>query len=202
MRLPSMNPGRCGRALPGVWLILAGGAVLLLALMWYGPKATREISVPLPDLRLEPLTGGSPAVSLADLKGKVTLLNFWGTWCPPCRQEMPHLAALGQQYRDRHDFQLLAVSCGPPAGDEDRESLREATQSFVDSLDTPLPTYTDPDFYTRQKIDAAVGLSGYPTTLLLDRQGAIRRVWEGYVPGTEREMALAVANLLTESGSD
>jgi thiol-disulfide isomerase/thioredoxin len=194
-----MNPLRSGRAAPGLWLVFAGLAVLLAAAYWYRSRPTSPWpSQPLTGLRFEPLTGNAAPVSSSDLLGKVALVNFWGTWCPPCRQEMPHLAALHEQYRDRDDFRLLAVSCGPPGSDENPDDMREATQAFISTLSTPLPTFIDPDFQSRLKVDAAVGLRGYPTTLLLDRQGVIRRVWVGYQPGTEQEMGLAVANLLVE----
>ncbi len=80
------------------------------------------VGKPLPRLELVGLTGGAEPVTLADLRGKVTLVNFWGTWCPPCRDELPHIAAIYHKYRDRDDVRVLAVSCG--RGLEDVAQLR------------------------------------------------------------------------------
>src|SRR5690606_2449051 len=108
----------------------------------------------------EPLT-------LADLQGKVALVNFWGTWCPPCRAELPHLAKLRQKLADRSDFHLLAVSCGE-GGPEDLMELEVSTRVYLEHAKIDLPTYADPDKKTRNAFDSVSGLKGYPTTFLLD----------------------------------
>ena len=79
--------------------------------------------------------GSLPIVSLDDatipvpsLTGKVTLLNFWGTWCPPCRKELPGLVRISQRLNEEPRFQLIAVSCG--SGGDDANLARETT-SFL-----------------------------------------------------------------------
>ena len=74
--------------------------------------------------RLEPLTGESQPASLDDLSGRVVLVNFWGTWCPPCRAEFPHIVELNAEFAGRDDFRLYAVSCGSMTRDEDLRALR------------------------------------------------------------------------------
>ncbi len=92
----------------GYWLLTAPQRNL--------PNPTKQHGVGnrLADLNLLPLTGDSRPVSLRNLKNKVVLLNFWGTWCPPCRAELPHLAELRKRYAAQEAFRLLAVSY--PAG--------------------------------------------------------------------------------------
>ncbi|MEN6450625.1 MAG: TlpA disulfide reductase family protein [Thermoguttaceae bacterium] len=163
------------------------------------PKATERPGVGrrLADLSLLPLTGDSSEVSLRDIKGKVVLLNFWGTWCPPCRKELPHMAELRKRFEAQTAFQLLAVSC-PGDGDDDVQSLRENTEALLKRLAIELPTYRDPNSITLSAVDAAIGFQAYPTTLLLDRSGVIRAIWVGYRPGVETEMEQEIGKLLDE----
>ena len=107
------------------------------------PETHAGVGEPLPYLELLPLTGGQPPVGRQDLAGHVTLLNFWGTWCPPCRAELPHMAELRERYAGREAFRLLAVSC-PAAGEpDDVQSLREDTEALLKRLHLDLPTYYD-----------------------------------------------------------
>ncbi|NLX98567.1 MAG: TlpA family protein disulfide reductase [Rhodopirellula sp.] len=179
--------------------------MLLLAVVLYGylPKIRelREkqggVGKPLSALQLHPLTGAAEPVTLAELHGKVVLVNFWGTWCPPCRAEIPHLAKLRTKLIDRSDFRLLAVSCGE-GGPEDLVELEAATQAYLEHARIDLPTYADPERTTRGAFDHAAGLNGFPTTFLLDREGVIRAVWEGYAPGLVDTMEARVLELLRE----
>ncbi|NIL98561.1 MAG: redoxin domain-containing protein, partial [Planctomycetales bacterium] len=82
----------------------------------------------LPTLQLRALTTGWGDVQLSDLRGNVVLLNFWGTWCGPCRQELPHLADIYARFGTRKDFRLLAVSCGLKGDDRDLAALGRETR--------------------------------------------------------------------------
>jgi len=149
----------------------------------------------LSTIALEPLTGSAGPVRAEDLQGKVVLLNFWGTWCPPCRQEFPHLTALAERYGNRPEFRFLSVSCGAGPS-EDAAELRSETEAFLEKQGADLATYHDPGAVTRKSVDAAAGFQGYPTTVLLDGSGVIRGMWVGYYPGVEKEIDRAVAKLL------
>jgi cytochrome c biogenesis protein CcmG/thiol:disulfide interchange protein DsbE len=152
-------------------------------------------------LHVEPLTGESTDVYLEELQGKVTVVNFWGTWCPPCRLEFPHVVAMHKKYSDRDDFTLLAVSY-PSQGPLDVDELRGDTRAFLSSQNTTMPTYVDP----RQSLIGAAQLAlgdggfGFPTTLVLGRDTTIRGVWEGYATGMERDIEALVEELLSEPG--
>ena len=148
----------------------------------------------LSQLDLQPLVGVQRSVTLGDLTGRVVLLNFWGTWCPPCRVEFPHLVAIREKFRDQTAFKFLSVSCPPPGERVDLEKLRYKTNFFLQQFNVEMPIYADPDLISHN----AVGLEGYPTTLIIDRRGAIRRVWTGYMPGYEVEMEELVSKLLEE----
>ena len=97
--------------------------------------------------------------SLTDYRGKVVLLNFWATWCAPCREEMPSLDAL-QAELGGDDFQVVAIAAGhnPPA----------AIQKFLtEAKIANLPVRLDP----RQGLAREMGVMGMPVTVLIDRDG-------------------------------
>jgi cytochrome c biogenesis protein CcmG, thiol:disulfide interchange protein DsbE len=103
---------------------------------------------------------GKPA-TLADLRGKVVVLNFWASWCPPCVEETPSLNALQQQLAPLGGM-VLAVSV-----DEQDSEYRK----FIDEYHVIFPTYRDP----AQKIASVYRTGGYPETYIINRQGRIER---------------------------
>jgi cytochrome c biogenesis protein CcmG, thiol:disulfide interchange protein DsbE len=159
-----------------------------------GPAIGRRLEF----LALEPLTGESQVVSLGDLEGHVTLVNFWGTWCPPCRREFPHIVELAAEFAQQSDFRLYAVSC-PAQGEDDLEALRQDTRAFLEAAKANLPTYADPSAASRRALGLLLEdgqFPGYPTTLLVDRRGTIRGMWVGYENGAERSMASLIEQAL------
>jgi thiol-disulfide isomerase/thioredoxin len=170
--------------------LAAALAVLTIALVML--RRETPLDVPLTKLELTPLTGSAGPVTLADLKGRVALVNFWGTWCPPCRQEFPHIVELERSFRDAPDFKLLAVSVG---NGEAPQELRANTLEFLKHTGAEnFVTYTDPDSVTMAAVSDALHSGGFvfPTTIVVDREGIIRALWRGYRPGVEGEMAAAV----------
>lgn len=193
-----------------LWIFLALVAALVFGYLLVGgrsrvPSGTEgpAIGRHLPYLQLEGLTGGAKSVSLDDLTGRVTLLNYWGTWCPPCRREFPHIVDLAEKFGGHDDFRLYAVSCGQ-GSDESPDALRGETAAFLKSNQVSLPTFADQNAASRQAMTVALGLDGfgYPTTLVLDRQGVIRGFWVGYEPGTEREMQSLIEELLQKPAAE
>jgi thiol-disulfide isomerase/thioredoxin len=164
------------------------------------PEVHSGVGQRLPLLELRPLTGDAPPISLADVQNHVTLLNFWGTWCPPCRNELPHIAALRQRFAGQEAFRLLAVSCPPGGQADDVQSLQEDTAALLKRLGLDLPTYYDPGDATQTALGSVIDFEGYPTTVLLDRHGVIRAVWAGFRPGVETEMERFISTLLDEAG--
>ncbi|HEV3338872.1 MAG TPA: TlpA disulfide reductase family protein [Pirellulales bacterium] len=189
------------RRVPWLWIALAAAAGLLFfrsALTTHAGEGKKLVS-----LSLEPLTFAGDRLALDDLKGKVVVLNFWGPWCPPCRRELPHVAELASHYAGNSRCRVLAVSCG--YGEPDPVSslpeLKEQTDEVLASMGLKLAVYADPDARTRGAVSEAVKFSGYPTTLVLDPQGVIRKVWTGYAEGDEQALAELVAALLEEKSA-
>jgi len=179
-------------ALVGYWLLRLPPQTAV------NPELQQGVGRLLPFLELQPLTGDSRRTSLDDLRGHVTLLNFWGTWCPPCRDEIPHLAAIQERCAGQKAFQLLAVSYPPGGQTDDFASLGEETTALLGRLKVDVPTYFDPDARTLSAAGRLTNSPGFPTTLLLDRRGVIRAVWIGYRPGSETEMEQWIGDLLDE----
>ncbi len=173
------------------------------------PESYQGVGELLPLLELEPLTGRSSQLSLIDLQGDVVLLNLWGTWCPPCREELPRLAELRQRFAGQSAFRLVSVSYPSMGQGDDLRSLRENTETLLHRLNVDMPVYWDPGDATRAAVDrvlpsaadAASGVSLFPTTVLLDRDGVIRAVWIGYRPGVETEIERCVDRVLSESST-
>jgi peroxiredoxin len=127
-----------------------------------------------------PLRGEAPDFSLTDLDGvtvqlteqtvqnQIVLVNFWATWCAPCRLELPQFETLYEKHREE-GLQILAVNVGETE-DEVREYLAEHPVSF--------PVLFDPNnvVATRYRVDA------FPTTVILDAQGQVQDVVEGLDP--------------------
>jgi cytochrome c biogenesis protein CcmG/thiol:disulfide interchange protein DsbE len=191
------RPSRVGGR-PGLWLLVVAGAILGCQHSSPPHPAVGRRVGPLPILPIATLVGRDAASRPAPprLDGRVTLLNFWGTWCPPCRRELPGLARLAGRLASEPRFQLVAVSCG--AGDADEIALETvdflARQRFV----PPLEAWVFGDGLGATVFSQAYGLAAFPTTYLIGPDGRVRRVWEGYRPRDEAEMAAAIVELLKE----
>jgi thiol-disulfide isomerase/thioredoxin len=148
--------------------------------------------------------GSLPLVSLADrsrpppaFSGRVTLLNFFGTWCMPCRRELPGLARLAERLRSEPAFQLVAVSCGA-GGPDDPDRLAALTSQFLAEQRLAIDAWADPEGRTRVIFQAAYGFDSFPSTYLIGPDGRIRAAWSGYRQRDEADMARAVVAALKE----
>jgi len=132
------------------------------------------------------------------LEGRVTLLNFWGTWCPPCRRELPGMVRLANRLADEPRFQLVAVSCGTGPRD-DLDVIRGETLAFLRERKLDLVPWADPDGRTRFQFAATMDFSAYPTTYLIGPDAIVRQVWVGYRSRDEADIAAAVVAMLRET---
>ncbi|WP_211235994.1 TlpA disulfide reductase family protein [Leisingera aquimarina] len=105
------------------------------------------------------LADGAGTASLEDYKGKVVLLNFWATWCAPCRKEMPQLSELQEEFGGE-DFEVLTIATG-------RNSPAGIQKFFDENGISNLPRHQDP----KQALAREMAVIGLPITVLLDRDG-------------------------------
>ncbi len=178
--------------------MLAGGvliAVLFIALIWTltgrdgsDTPAIGEVNRPAPDFTL-PLAGGGE-VALSDYRGDVVLLNFWATWCEPCRREMPALQASYEALRDQ-GFVIIGVNLA------DNEYAQGRTEediiTFAEQYGVTYPIALD----VEGEVANAYRLFPLPTSYFVDAQGQIRYVRVGEI--TADEVAALFAKLQQES---
>jgi thiol-disulfide isomerase/thioredoxin len=135
-----------------------------------------------PDFTLPSLDG--PNLRLREQRGQVVMINFWASWCGPCRTEMPHLSRLYDKYRNS-GFTVLAVNI-----DEDpRKAAGLAKQ-----LGMKFPVLLDSD----KKVSRLYDLGTMPSTVLVDRDGRVRYVHRGYRDGYEDTYDKQIRELLRE----
>jgi thiol-disulfide isomerase/thioredoxin len=138
-------------------------------------------AVAAPDFTLPALSGGS--VRLADLRGKAVVVNFWATWCVPCRAEMPTLEDLYRRYKGE-GLEVLAVNL-------DRLSVA-GVEAFMREVKLSFPILLDPDWSTTR----LYGVMGLPTTYLVDRTGQVVVREVGERDWTDEVARAAVSRLL------
>jgi thiol-disulfide isomerase/thioredoxin len=123
-------------------------------------EATIKEKKPAPEVNVTSLK--NVPLKLSDLKGKVVLLNFWATWCPPCREEIPSMMKLNSAMAGK-PFQMVAVSID--------EGGVPAIEAFFKESGFNLPTYTDPD----GKAVKTYGVTGVPETFIIDKNGILMK---------------------------
>lgn len=163
------------------------GALALIGLplyLWLRPPAwVSQESHPVPPFTAEVIGGGT--LDEQSLRGKVVLINFWATWCPFCRHEMPAMQAFYQDHKE-HGFEILAISIENEAAPV-AHFMREAGYGFPAAL-------------VNASITQAFGsIDRIPTSFIIDRQGLIRYRIAGQVHGAR--LRRLIEPLLEERGS-
>jgi peroxiredoxin len=156
---------------------LAAALAVLSAPLASGAVATQGSA---PDFTLKSMSG--PNLRLAEQRGRVVMVNFWATWCGPCRQEMPQLDRLYQKYKSS-GFVLLGVNV-----DED---VRKATDVAA-KLGVTFPVLLDTD----KAVSKLYDLSTMPSTVIIDRDGKVRYLHRGYLAGYEDNYDKQIRELL------
>jgi cytochrome c biogenesis protein CcmG, thiol:disulfide interchange protein DsbE len=131
-----------------------------------------------PNFELPQLTGDG-TIALASYRGKVVVLNFWASWCVPCREEAPALQSAWERYRGR-GVVVLGVNAQDFAGD---------ARGFVDRYDLTYPNVHDGPGSTLGKF----GITGFPETMVVDRTGKIVRYQPGEISADELEQGIQEA---------
>ena len=135
-----------------------------------------------PDFALKSSTGEN--LRLSEYRGNVVMINFWATWCGPCRQEMPLLDELYTRY-ERVGFSLLGVNID----DDSRRAMQ-----MIEDLGVSFPVLFD----ARKEVSQLYEVEAMPVTVLVDREGNVRYVHHGYKPGYEDKYLDQVRSLLRE----
>jgi len=135
-----------------------------------------------PDFALKSSTGTN--LRLSEYRGDVVMVNFWATWCGPCRQEMPLLDELFSRY-ERVGFSLLGVNID----DDSRKAM-----NMVSELGVSFPVLFD----VRKEVSKLYEVDAMPVTVLIDREGTVRYVHHGYKPGYEDKYLDQIRSLLRE----
>ena len=174
-------------------VLVVAGVAALIGLLTYGvasqePDTSIDDAVqrgerePAPELELPPLEGG-PEKSLADWRGQVVVLNYWASWCEPCREESPLLERWHKKISKRNAT-VLGV---------DILDVTSDAQAFIDKYGLTYPQLRDKDGSTQDDF----GLTGFPETFVIDRQGRIAEHARG--PVNDEFMRENVTPLLREN---
>lgn len=139
-----------------------------------------QVDYPAPELNLTSLEGD--AVSLADYRGSVVLVNLWATWCPPCAEEMPTLQAFYERYKSE-GFVLIAIDQG--------ETVAEV-KPFAAEFGLTFPIWLDPD----NEAGGIFKTMNLPSSYVIDREGQVRLMWIGGISAANLEKY--VPNIILE----
>ncbi len=147
--------------------------VFLLGMFAFGAVFSQSLFDPAPDFAMYSPSLNS-AVQLAKLKGTPVVLNFWGSWCGPCREEMPALNEVAGQLKEK--FTMLAVGSG--------ETAEKSTQYVIDNKFEHLNLLVDApsginNLETSQAVNDKYKVNAYPTTFFIDKNGTIQASREG-----------------------
>ncbi len=163
-------------------LILGFCTVGVFLLSHCAKEQTQSSLGPAPDFTLKTFDGKE--ITLSQLKGKVVLLDFWATWCGPCKESIPHLIQLYKDYQEK-GFELVGMNVDRGDG--------EAVRRFVASMDIPYPVVAAPEDVVR-----SYRVTGIPATFLIDREGKIRERVAGFNSTIAKQLTAKVADLTSE----
>ena len=156
--------------------LLAASAVILAS------AAGAAVDPPAPAFSL-PARGGA-TIDLTQYKGQVVMINFWASWCVPCRQEMPLLDSIYKKYKPL-GFTLLSVNVEPEQKD---------AESFLKQTPVTFPVVFD----AKSKVSGLYNVQGMPTTVFVDRKGNVRLMHVSYKTGDENLYMDQIRTLLRE----
>lgn len=139
-------------------------------------------ATPAPDFTLKSATGEN--VRLAEQRGQVVMLNFWASWCGPCRQEMPLLDAIAKKY-GKMGFVLYGINVEEDSTDA-KKMLKDLGVSFNILFDT------------ESKLSSLYSVDAMPTSVIIDKKGMVRYIDKGYKAGDENKYKEQIMELIRE----
>lgn len=161
---------------------LAVALLLALASLWAPPALAVGDGSVAPEIALKDLSGKQ--VKLSELKGKVVLVDFWASWCGPCREELPVLDGLYKKYKDKG---LVVIGVGL---DRDADKLAK----FLRALPISFPVVHDPAGSVANKYEPPK----MPSSYMIDKRGLIRHVHAGYKASDKAQLEKELSALLAE----
>ena len=159
---------------------LAGATSLFVGLLF--ASANVQANQEAPDFTLKSKENGN--VRLSEQRGNIVLVNFWASWCGPCRDELPEMEALYQEYQDL-GFEILAINVDDEASKAD---------VLLDDIEVSFPVLYD----TSGEVSKLYDVNAMPTTVMIDRDGNQRLVHLGYRAGDEKKYEKAIKILMRE----
>ena len=154
----------------------------LLCLAGLQTATAASVSGPAPNFTLKSLSGKN--LRLSEMAGNVVLINFWASWCGPCRQEMPLLNDLHNKY-EALGFTVLGVNV---------EEQSDNARGFINDFPVDFPILLD----DRNQVSKMYNVIAMPTTVVVDRDGNMRYLHKGYKPGDEKQYRKMVKELIRE----
>jgi thiol-disulfide isomerase/thioredoxin len=158
-------------------------AALALALPAAALQSASSAPQPAPDFELGQRGGGT--ANLSQFKGQVVMINFWATWCGPCRQEMPLLESIHKKYKPM-GFTMIGVNVEPDPKAAEQWLAKQPPVSFPILFDT------------ESKVSKLYKVTGMPNSVIIDRKGNVRMLHRGYKPGDENEYLNQIRALVKE----
>ena len=159
-------------------LVVAFGLLSMVV----SPASASNISGKAPEFTLKSRSGQN--LRLSDYRGQVLLINFWASWCGPCRQEMPLLEDLYKRY-NKLGFTILGVNV-------DTDSTK--ANNYLRDISVTFPIMYD----TTNAVSKSYNVNAMPTTVIVDKNGNMRFLHQGYKPGYEKEYKKQVIQLIKE----
>ena len=163
-------------------LSLIRKSIVIFSMVLFSVSYAEQVKKPAPDFTLKSMTGEN--VKLSELRGEVVMINFWASWCGPCRQEMPLLDDFYKKYKNL-GFTLLGVNV-------EEDSSKAA--GYLAEVPVSFPILYD----NTNSVSKMYDVDAMPSTVLVDREGNLRFLHRGYKPGDEKEYKRLMKKLMRE----
>ncbi len=156
-------------------------SLFLIALLAVAAATDKKLNpgTPAPAFKL-PLLDGDDSIALSDYRGKVVLIDFWASWCAPCKKSLPYMQDLDRRFKDLH---LITVNI-----DDEKENARR----FLKEMGVSLTVVHD----AQKEVVNAYNIPAMPTAVLVDQYGKIQYVHTGYNEESVRKLEFAVRGLV------
>ncbi len=167
------------------WFIIAVLSMVSMLGAFALLQAKLPVGATAPDFELESLEGKT--VKLSELRGKPVFLDFWATWCGPCRRALPHTQAFSEKYKDKAHIFAVNVREG-----------KETVKAFMERNKYSFPVLMD----KTGEVASAYRVSGIPQFVVIDANGKVALVKVGYGPGVEKELERALEKAIKEASGE